>query len=206
MENNYDLQRLWQLSNEHGDNVSIGSYAGNASLVVFKKGGNKPEIKLSLPVCYANEIKRLAKQLVGSNPGTKLPFIQMTYDSATKAYNKATMIIFEKNDKKQCSIELSAPGVAAVKFEFRCRGVFTNGADPMSQEARSRAGVEEFIYVLDKQLPVAGLLTRFNLPKFPSRGTNNGPAKQHQTSEGYRKQAPSSDPFSGGDDDLGDLF
>ena len=84
--------------------------------------------------------------------------------------------------------------------------MFSNGSDPMSAEARSRAGLEEILFVLDRQVAIAMMLSKYNLPKFPNRTGNTGPNKQHQTSEGYKKQAATTDPFSGGEDELGDLF
>lgn len=206
MENNFDLQRLWSTNNEHGDSLTIGAYAGNISLTVFKKGGNKPEIKLPVGISFSLELKRLAKEINTANPNTRLPFIQMVYDPNVKSYSKGISVIFGKDEKRILSIEVSAPNVAPIKFNLKGKGVFTNGSDPIGEEVRSAYGLQELLFVLDKQVPVAMMLSKYNLPKFPSRTSNSGPNRQHQTSEGYRKQASTSDPFKGGDDDLGDLF
>lgn len=65
MENNFDLQKLWGTTNRDGDSLQIGAYAGNASLAVFKKGINKPVVKLSLNLSFIRELKRLAKEEIG---------------------------------------------------------------------------------------------------------------------------------------------
>ena len=206
MEDNFDLQRLWSTNNEHGDNLIIGAYAGTVSLTVFKKGGNKPELKLPLGHTFVLELIRLAKEINTANPGTRLPFIQMVFDPNVKSYAKGVSLVFCKDDKRIFSLEVSSPNVSPMKFTLRGKGVFTNGSAPTSEEVRSAYGLRELLTVLDKQIPVAMMLSRYNLPKFPTRTGNSGPNKQHQTSEGYRKQASTSDPFKGGEADLGDLF
>lgn len=206
MENNFDLQRLWQTTNEKGDSVSIGAYAGTISLAVFKKGGNKPEIKLNLQISYINQLKSNIKQAITANPGAKIPFVQLVYDPNTKTTGPGVQIIITKTDKKTFALEVSSPTVPVIKFDLKGKGMYSNGSDPMSAEARSRAGLEEILFVLDRQVAIAMMLSKYNLPKFPNRTGNTGPNKQHQTSEGYKKQAATTDPFSGGEDELGDLF
>lgn len=206
MENNFDLQRLWTINNADKDSLNIGAYAGIVSLAVFKSGTNKPVIKLNLNLTFIRELKRLAKEIATANPGTNLPFIQMVYDATTKSYVKGVEVVFCKDDKRIISIEVGSPTVSRVKFKLKCKGVFSNGDDGLSEERRSVLGLQDLYDTLDKQTYEAMMLSKYNLPKFPNRTGNSGPNKQHQTSEGYRKQAESADPFKGGDDDLGDLY
>lgn len=207
MENNFDLQKLWGTVNLEGDSFQIGAYAGNASITVFKKGTSKPVIKLNLNLTFIRELRRLAKEIITSSPNTELPFIQLVYDTATKSYNPGITITFCKDEKKIISIKVSAPTVQPMKFRMRNRGMFSNGSDGLSDERRSVLGLQELYDVLDKMIYISMALTRWNLPKFPSRTGNAGPNKQHQTSEGYRKQSNSADPFTkGNEDNLDDLF
>lgn len=206
MENNFDLQKLWGTTNRDGDNLQIGAYAGNASLAVFKKGINKPVVKLSLNLSFIRELKRLAKEATTANPGTRLPFIQLVYDADTKSYKTGINVTFIKDDKRLLSIEVSTPTTAPMTFRMRGRGTFSNGDDSLSEERKSVLGLQEFYDVLDKMIYTAMELTRWNLTKLPSRTGNTGPNKQHLTSEGYRKQSNSADPFKGGDDDLDNLL
>jgi hypothetical protein len=197
---NYRLNRLWSARDSNGATLQLGVYAGVASFAIFKKGNNKPELKVNMPDCYVMGMKECIKNVLSSNPGVGCPFITTTWDNTAKKRVKDTTFTFTRMDDKSIVLEIVNPRSDTFKFTLYPSAQYSFG-DPMNADMRATIGAKELLYVLDKKLPSACMLSTFNLPPMPRR---DGSRPDNNSGNNYNKQKPSDDPFAGSDS--GDIF
>lgn len=206
----YNIGTLWQARDENGARVTFSVWAGRLSIAIFKQGASKPEVKEAFPVTFQIAIVRFLKQMLSPEiqPGHKIPFIQNRYDRNSKSFVKNLAINFVKTEKKTVVMEISTPQTETFKFTIRASNQYTTG-EPVTDEVNSLRGVQDLIHIFEKKVPVAELLSTFNLPPLPNRNGNRGnggPNRPHQTNDGFRKQQQSSDPFGSSMADDAEIF
>lgn len=190
--NTYNLSHIFTLRNKNGDSFLVGSFNGFSSFTVFKQNEHAPSIKIAIPRALSLEIVKQLKKLLNSEGASRSPIVIQKYDPTTKSFKDSDVITLVKSDKNLYSIELSSKGNSVV-FGFRASAIFSDGTSPMTAEYRSQVGVQEFIQVLEKELPNANLLS--------TSGASGQSRGGSQSSGGYSKQ-PSTpkvdDPFGDG--------
>ena len=170
----FNLNRIYTLRNKNGDSFSVSSFNGLNSFVVFKQNDRTPSIKISVTLTVAIAVSKNLKQLLSSDAEQRLPIVIQKYNTTTKGYENSENITLVKDDKKCYSIELSSAQGTSATFEIRASTVISDGTNPMPMEQRSAMGVQEFITVLDKMLPVASIVSTYGAPK---RGGNQQAGK-----------------------------
>ena len=105
----FNLQNIWSLRNENGDSISLSPFNGRVSLVVFKKGSSKPDVKMPVSTAYSLRWTAIAKELMMATPGIKIPFVQMRYDPQAKQTVKELTIVFAKDEKGCYYLEVQSP-------------------------------------------------------------------------------------------------
>lgn len=206
----FNLQNIWQLRNENGDSISLSPFNGRVSLVIFKKGSSKPDIKMPVPTSYSLRWTAIAKELMMATPGIKIPFVQMRYDPQAKQTVKDLTIVFAKDEKGCYYLEVQSPKMSPVKFNIKSSGMYSNGSDPMTDEERSSIGLQEFSYVLKNKMHIAEMLSTFGSRQqqgnFGNRGGNrnfgdrgNGGGNGNGD---FKKSSAPADPFG----DVADIF
>jgi hypothetical protein len=207
----YNFGPLWQARDENGTRVTLSVWGGRTSLAVFKQGASKPDIKEPIPVCLQIAMRDTLKQLLNAEPGAKFPLIKNSFDRNAKQWIRGLVMNFIKTEKKTAVIEISTPQSEAFKFPLRASCQYTTG-DPVSEEVTSMRGVQELITLIDRKLPLQETLSTFNLSPLNRGGQNGGRGgynnqnRPHQTSDGYRKQQTSSDPFGQSVADDAEIF
>lgn len=194
----FDFNRIWVTRNEAGDSLSLSAFNGRISLVLFKKGSGKPDVKVAAPIPFLLRWKSILKELITANPGTKVPFVVMKYDPNTKQSTKDVNIIFAKDEKNCYYIEMQTARVAPVRFNLRGSGMYSDGSNPMTDEGRSLIGLQELTYVLQNEIPLARMLSTYTSGAPSNFKGGNAPKPGND----FKKQAPSSDPFN----DTADIF
>ena len=206
----FNLQNIWSLRNENGDSISLSPFNGRVSLVIFKKGSSKPDVKMPVPTSYSLRWTAIAKELMMSTPGIKIPFVQMRYDPQAKQTVKELTIVFAKDEKGCYYLEVQSPKMSPVKFNIKSSGMYSNGSDPMTDEERSSIGLQEFSYVLKNKLHIAEMLSTFGSRQqqggFGNKGGNknfgdrgNGGGNGNGD---FKKSSAPADPFG----DVADIF
>lgn len=206
----FNLQNIWQLRNENGDSISLSPFNGRVSLVIFKKGSSKPDVKMSVPTSYSLRWTAIAKELMMATPGIKIPFVQLRYDPQSKQTVKELTIIFAKDEKGCYYLEVQSPKMSPVKFNIKSSGMYSNGSDPMTDEERSSIGLQEFSYVLKNKMHIAEMLSTFGSRQqqgnFGNKGGNrNFGDRGHGGGNGngdFKKSSAPADPFG----DVADIF
>ena len=132
----FNLQNIWSLRNENGDSISLSPFNGRVSLVVFKKGSSKPDVKMPVSTAYSLRWTAIAKELMMATPGIKIPFVQMRYDPQAKQTVKELTIVFAKDEKGCYYLEVQSPKMSPVRFNIKSSGMYSNGSDPMTDEER----------------------------------------------------------------------
>ena len=206
----FNLQNIWSLRNENGDSISLSPFNGRVSLVVFKKGSSKPDIKMPVSTAYSLRWTAIAKELMMATPGIKIPFVQMRYDPQAKQTVKELTIVFAKDEKGCYYLEVQSPKMSPVRFNIKSSGMYSNGSDPMTDEERSSIGLQEFSYVLKSKIHIAEMLSTFGSRQqqgsFGNKGSNrnfgdrgNGGGNGNGD---FKKSSAPADPFG----DVADIF
>lgn len=206
----FNLQSIWQLRNENGDSVSLSPFNGRVSLVVFKKGSSKPDVKMPVPTSYSLRWTAIVKELMMATPGIKIPFVQMRYDPQAKQTVKELTIVFAKDEKGCYYIEIQSPKMSPVKFNLKAAGMYSNGSDPMTEEERSAIGLQEFNYVLKNKIHIAEMLSTFGSKQQGGYGNKNGGNRNFGSNHNnggnnggdFKKSSAPADPFG----DVADIF
>lgn len=187
MASEFNTNAIWKITSTTGnETMSLSAFNGASSLVVFRKGteSRKPFVKISLPTAGAITIMEILKELLGAQPGVRLPYVQNQYNSETRSFEQGCSLVFCKDERRCYSIELTNRQITTpIKFIFKIPKTFSTGSD-MTDEQRSQCGVKEFITYLDKMLPVALMLSRQNMENMSrSRNNNNNRQNNYRPSE-----------------------
>lgn len=178
MENQYNLNSLYKAyAKGNEDSLTISVFRGSASFVVFKKGSDsrRPAVKVPLSIAACLRISDILTKLMEAAPETRLPFVQMSYNKDARTFEQEATLVFFKDEKKCCGIEVSSKEMQTpIKFFMRSPSTFSTGNEPMTDEQKAQLGLRELKLVLLDQLPVAMMLGRFNMPTMPNRGGGNG--------------------------------
>lgn len=159
-----NLNNIWrQFSVTGNETLSLSAYGGAASLTMFRKGtdNRKPAIKFTLSRGMQLAMIDRLKALLDAPPGTRSPIVQLRFSKENRTYENDTQFVFVKDDKKCFSIEISNKFFPApIKFNIRSPSTYSFGSEPLSDELKSRYGLEELIRFLEFDLPLACLLSR----------------------------------------------
>lgn len=194
----FDLSAYFRLSNSKtGDNLSLSAYNGTSSFVVFKKGDRKPSIRINIGVDASIYLAKILKGLLTTSTPARIPAEFQTYNKASNSWEHGSSIVLAREENGIYSIELSSNGSNA-KFNLRGTSAISDGTNPISAEERSKLGVSVLITALEKQLPQANLMSKFNVPPRMNNGNNN--------SNNYRGNNNSSGNTSSGTDPFSDTI
>lgn len=201
MENTYNLNAIYRLSSKgNEDALMVSIFRGMASFVMFKKGDKRPAVKVPISLAACIRIADYLDKLKDAQPETRLPFVHQSYNRDSRTFEQEAALIFFKDERKCCGIELSSKTLTEpVRVYFKCPSTFSAGNEQMSDEQKSLLGMREFKMILLQQIPMASLLSRFNMPSAPSGGgfQRNGGGQgggNFQRSNG----GGSRDPYNGG--------
>lgn len=203
-DNNYDLNGLYKIFSVSGqETLSLSVFSSLATLVVFRKGSQdrRPVVKFNITGAPAMCLSKLIKDLVASQPDTRMPFFQMNYNREQRTYERATSFVFFKDEKKCYGVEITNNVLSTpAKFMFKAPSTFAMGSEPMTEEQKSELGILEFRKQLDN-LCIASLLSRFNMqkPMNRSNGNNNNRNNYNRPPSGdpYKNQPTSSEDVFG---------
>lgn len=203
----FHFNSLWRCFSQTGnETLSLSVYAGNASLVIFKKGtdSKKPAVRMNLPLSGLLKMGDILKSLLDAQPGTRSPYVQMNFDKDTRAYEQATSFVFYKDDKRCYGVEVSNKYIPTpLKFAFKCPSTFSTGSEPLSDETKSVLALRELIKYLVELVPEAMLLSRLNQDtnNFSRGGNNNGNNNYRRNNGGQSSQNRNPDSSYSNDDD-----
>lgn len=178
MENTYNLNGLWQASSTGSqETLSISYYQGNASLVIFAKGGGagskKPLVKIGLPAPAIIKLRSMLKQMLDAQPGTRKTFEQKIYDRDSKQFRLGTGLIFSKDEKRVFTLEVTNKSLqSAITFKLLAGNSFATDGNDLSDEERSKLKLLELIEILAGDY-TARLLSRFNMQPYQRSGNSN---------------------------------
>lgn len=178
MENTYNLNGLWQASSTGSqETLSISYYQGNASLVIFAKGGGagskKPLVKIGLPGPAIIKLRSMLKQMLDAQPGTRKTFEQKIYDRDSKQFRLGTGLIFSKDEKRVFTLEVTNKSLqSAITFKLLAGNSFATDGNDLSDEERSKLKLLELIEILAGDY-TARLLSRFNMQPYQRSGNSN---------------------------------
>lgn len=178
MENTYNLNGLWQASSTGSqETLSISYYQGNASLVIFTKGGGagskKPLVKIGLPAPAIIKLRSMLKQMLDAQPGTRKTFEQKIYDRDSKQFRLGTGLIFSKDEKRVFTLEVTNKSLqSAITFKLLAGNSFATDGNDLSDEERSKLKLLELIEILAGDY-TARLLSRFNMQPYQRSGNSN---------------------------------
>ena len=203
----YNFNSLWKTFSATGsENLIISVYQGNPSIVVFKRNKgeekNGPVVKmtLSIPVCI--RLAEICKQLLNGQPDTRIPFIQLDFSKEQRTYETKTTFVFYKDDKRCYGVEITNKYLPTpLKFPFKCASTFSGSNEPMTDEQKSELAMKEFIKYLDQLIPIASLLSKFNMKPMNRRQISRQPAGAHQYNNNQSR-----DPYKNSGADDPDLF
>lgn len=187
MENTYNLNGLWQTSSAGSqETLSISYYQGNASLVIFARGGGtgtrKPLVKIGLPIPAVLKLRSILKQLLDAQPGTRKTFEQQIYDKDSKQFRLGTGLVFSKDEKRIFTLEVTNKSLqSAITFKLLSSNSFATDGNTLTDEERSKLKVLELLEVLAGDY-VARLLSRYGMQSFQRSGSNNNYQKRDKGS------------------------
>lgn len=190
----YNFNGIYRLFSVTGnETLSISVYQGAASMVVFKKGteSRRPVVKMSLGDATILKLVDILTNLMDASPETRMPFLQMTFNRETRAYEQTTSFVFFKDERRCYGVEVSNRAIPTpIKFIFKCPSTFSTGSEAMTDEQKSTLGLKEFIRVLDRKLEVATLLSRFNMDPLQNKGSNRNGNFNRGGNQGGQQRAP----------------
>ena len=189
------------------ETISLSVYQGSASLVVFKKGSEsrRPVVKMTLTIASCLKIADILTQLLDAQPETRQPFLQMSFNKETRAYEQNTSFVFFKDERRCYGLEISNRAIPTpIKILFKCPATFSTGSEALSDEQKSQLAVRELIIILRDQIPQAMLLSRFNMEPIQKGGPRSGGTYRRKNADsGRSNQDPYSSPSpSGGSDEI----
>ena len=177
MADSYNLNRLFRLFSQSGEEtLQLGVYNQVSSLVMFRKNtqDNRPVVKTSIDAAARVKLSGMLRELLEATPDTRLSYIQMQYNRDQKSYEPHTTFTFGKDEKNMIYVEVGNKILTPpIKFIFKCSNSFSLGADPLSDQEKSRLHVLSFLETLEKKLPYAELLSTWNMTNTPRGGGSN---------------------------------
>lgn len=175
---NFKLGKLWKAYSTSGkDQLMLGTFNYATSFTLWKEGGSKPALKVVVPVHTAMKIVNTLKDLIKATPNTRLSIVKMAYDAQQKSYHPDISFVFGKDEKNIMYLEVGSKEVAPpLRFNFRTPGGFSfPGQENVNEADRSLFGVQTFIKILEQYVPIAEMLSTWNMvpPKFQGSGGGN---------------------------------
>lgn len=198
-DDSYKLGKLWKAYSTTGkDQLMLGTFNYATSFTLWKEGNNRPALKTVIPVHIAMKIVATLKDLMKATPNTRLSIVKMQYDQQSKSYSPDISYVFGKDEKNVMYIEVGNKEVnPPLRFDFRTPGGFSfPGQENVSEADRSMFGVQTFIKILEKYVPIAEMLSTWNMqpPKFQGNSGGGGggsynrgggaPAPSYQQNDG----------------------
>lgn len=198
----FNLNGIWKCFSQTGnETLSLSVYQGNPSLVMFRRGteSNRPVVKMTLSAAACIKLVQLLKKLMDSQPDTRSPFTQMTFNKESRQYEQATNFVFYKDDKRCYGVEITNKlNPTPTRFVFKCASTFSTGAESMTDEQKSNLAMLELIQVFEN-MPMFTIASRFNMEP-PQRG---GRSKKSGGGN-YRQQ--SRDPYGSSGSESDNVF
>lgn len=160
----FNLNRFYSLRNKDGDTLNLSAFNGQTSIIVWKKGENKPTIKVNIGTYAASKMIKKLKELSAAPGEARVPLVFSAWNRDNKAFEPDYTICLVKDDRAMYSIELSGHGSSA-KFTISASQHISDGSNSINKEMRSHEGVIELITVLDKYIPIADIVSSYRISK-----------------------------------------
>lgn len=169
----FNLNRFYSLRNKDGCTLNLSAFNGQTSVTVWKKGENKPAIKVNIGTYAAAKMIKKLKELLSAPGEARVPLVFSRWNKDSTAFETDYTICLVKDDKAMYSIELSGHGTSA-KFNISASQHISDGSNSTTKEMRSHEGVIELITVLDKYIPIADIVSSYRV----SKPNTNKPAEK----------------------------
>lgn len=169
----FNLNRFYSLRNKDGCTLNLSAFNGQTSVTVWKKGENKPAIKVNIGTYAAAKMIKKLKELLSAPGEARVPLVFSRWNKDSTAFETDYTICLVKDDKAMYSIELSGHGASA-KFNISASQHISDGSNSTTKEMRSHEGVIELITVLDKYIPIADIVSSYRV----SKPNTNKPAEK----------------------------
>lgn len=160
----FNLNRFYSLRNKDGCTLNLSAFNGQTSVTVWKKGENKPAIKVNIGTYAAAKMIKKLKELLSAPGEARVPLVFSRWNKDSTAFETDYTICLVKDDKAMYSIELSGHGASA-KFNISASQHISDGSNSTTKEMRSHEGVIELITVLDKYIPIADIVSSYRVSK-----------------------------------------
>jgi hypothetical protein len=164
----YVLNHIAKIFSRSGDEtLSISTFAKQASLVCFRRGtqDNRPAIKTPLGDATRVKLIEILEKLLNSPPNTTESFIQLKFNRDLKTYENDTVYSWYRDDKSCFGVKISNRLInPEIDFIFRAPASFSVGGDTLTEQERSRLALIAFINTLKYEVPLALMLSTFNMP------------------------------------------
>ena len=191
---------LWHCYSQTGnETIQISVYQGLASLVMFRKGSEnrKPAAKMILHTSACIKLADMLKALLDAQPGTRMPFVQMSFNKEARNYETHTSFVFTKDEHRCYTLEVTNKMLTTpVKFPLRCPSTFTSGSEPLTDEQKSVLEVRALIRLLSSIIDTAVMVSRLGMTNGRQRrggAPTQGAAQPAATPNNYNRA--SSDPY-----------
>ena len=169
----FNLNRFYSLRNKDGCTLNLSAFNGQTSVTVWKKGENKPAIKVNIGTYAAAKMIKKLKELLSAPGEARVPLVFSRWNKDSTAFETDYTICLVKDDKAMYSIELSGHGTSA-KFNISASQHISDGSNSTTKEMRRHEGVIELITVLDKYIPIADIVSSYRV----SKPNTNKPAEK----------------------------
>ena len=169
----FNLNRFYSLRNKDGCTLNLSAFNGQTSVTVWKKGENKPAIKVNIGTYAAAKMIKKLKELLSAPGEARVPLVFSRWNKDSTAFETDYTICLVKDDKAMYSIELSGHGTSA-KFNISASQHISDGSNSTTKEMRSHECVIELITVLDKYIPIADIVSSYRV----SKPNTNKPAEK----------------------------
>jgi len=162
---------LYQIKGGGEEVCNISTYNGKLQIGVLPKyvAGQpfKPLYSQGFTIAGIVIMKNYIAKLKSATPGAKFPIVVEDWDKEQRKYVQQSSIIFGKDDKNVCFLEVHFDG-RAMRFEFMLRRLAV-GSDPMDKAAKSAVGLVELEEYLTHYAPLEMTIGRRKY----TRGGNN---------------------------------
>ena len=178
-------------SEDGKETFTISSYMGGVRICIFSatKEDKRPIAQVTLPSQTVYLWVKQLKSLIPSMPNSKKDIHLQSWNQTNKTYQPELSIVAIKDNKMCYSLELSNARLSPpIAFPFKCRKDVVIGNEAMSEETKSQAIFEWFIYKLEHQVEIERMLTGCTLKEQPDFNKKN-------SSSGYSSNTSSSDSF-----------
>src|SRR5574344_1812456 len=93
----FNLNRFYSLRNKDGDTLNLSAFNGQTSIIVWKKGENKPTIKVNIGTYAASKMIKKLKELSAAPGETRVPLVFSTWNRDNKAFEPDYTICLVKD-------------------------------------------------------------------------------------------------------------